>query len=218
MTITAEDQSLTIHDIKKKIAKIEGISPSCQALIFSGKSLKDTSTLFESQIQNESILHLYFKNKGEVFILPYIKRKLVGKISKSPHYFKKLRVGVNFKADCIYCGESSLINIGFNKQKNEFFDIQKLSNQQVCPFCENNFLSKNIKNVYFVRCAWKIFSQMNKGFQSEICVGYADEKVDFVYLSEGEKDLGMYSFFYIRVEKWVDAYTYYRVKLFNDFL
>ncbi|XP_074281079.1 ubiquitin-ribosomal protein eL40 fusion protein-like [Silene latifolia] len=58
-TITLDVESTdTIEDVGKKIQKSEGIPSNQNCLIFDGKRLKNSHTLANCGIQNESILHL----------------------------------------------------------------------------------------------------------------------------------------------------------------
>ena len=48
----------TVKNIKEKIETKEGIPYHKQCLIFAGKELQDTLTLFDYNIHNKSTLHL----------------------------------------------------------------------------------------------------------------------------------------------------------------
>ena len=55
----------TIEDIKVKIREKEGIPPSQQRLIYSGRQLADELTLSDYNVENDSTFHLVLKLRGE---------------------------------------------------------------------------------------------------------------------------------------------------------
>jgi ubiquitin len=54
----------TIERLKQKIQEREGIPPSEQRLIFSGKQLEDNKTIQDYNIQKDTTIHLVLRLRG----------------------------------------------------------------------------------------------------------------------------------------------------------
>lgn len=58
---------MTVENLKEQIAEIEGIYPSQQRLIFSGKQLEDNKLMSDYKIKRESTVHLVLRLKGGMY-------------------------------------------------------------------------------------------------------------------------------------------------------
>jgi len=63
ITLRIEGSDL-VEDVKGQIEAKEGICPDNQHLIYAGKKLEDGRTVEQSNIQNESTLHLVLRSRG----------------------------------------------------------------------------------------------------------------------------------------------------------
>ncbi|XP_074284468.1 ubiquitin-ribosomal protein eL40 fusion protein-like [Silene latifolia] len=78
----------TIEDVGKKIQKSEGIPSNQNCLIFDGKRLKNSHTLANCGIQNESILHLEWEREGYAWY--YSAHRKVRALALKFHLDKKI--------------------------------------------------------------------------------------------------------------------------------
>ncbi len=61
-TLTLDMQPTdTIHDLKARIADKEGIPSDQQRLVYSGKELENSRTLYDYNIQNDATVHLVLR-------------------------------------------------------------------------------------------------------------------------------------------------------------
>lgn len=85
-----------IEAVKGKIHEKEGIPVEQQRLLFGGRILEDTSTLADSNVQNESTLHLVLRFRGGMFeissgkvddmALKMIAKRVLDRISETKTY------------------------------------------------------------------------------------------------------------------------------------
>lgn len=100
-------------------------------LFYHGKLLREEGTLSELRIVNHSTIYLEYYALGGGwfhFCLPDINQLKEKEFVKTAPVFRTVISGLNLDAYCDSCKEYVVIQIGYNKKKNEFFDIGRIGN------------------------------------------------------------------------------------------
>ncbi|KRX09947.1 hypothetical protein PPERSA_05339 [Pseudocohnilembus persalinus] len=190
----------TIEKCKKKIQNMVGIPYQKQRLIYAGVQLLDNETLCQQKIQNKSTLYLFQEIIGGGFSFYDIEKVEEYKCGKYKEEYKHLCIidGLNFQAYCQVCNCDVVIQLGFKKQKEQFFDIGRIKGKQCCPKCKKNIKAFNVKNLIFSNCFWKYEAML---FDSTKKIGYGKQydNGNYATLSDKDEDIRSYEYLLIKV-------------------
>ena len=141
----------TIENIKKKIQEKEGYKPDQQRLIFWEKQLEDNKTLYEYNIQNQSVLYLVLrlrevKNMIQIFIRLMDRKELTLNVYPSDtieNVKKKIQDKEGFKPD-----QQRLIFDGKKLEDNKTLSEYGIQNQSVLNLIHRLREDKNMIQIF----------------------------------------------------------------------
>ena len=196
----------TILEVKEQAKKTIGINPEEIELIYGGQQFQNSYTLDELEIQNESTLQMIrrtYGGEGFSFQFQNIKKAREEEFCKEGHDFRVVNPGLNFLVYCDSCKEIVVIQIGFNKNEKEYFDIGSIRNHMKCPIyqCKSKINPKGLKNIELLKSVWKYEYQLidEDKAQSGLCFNPDNSK--YITFDESNENKLDYEYLFLRVIK-----------------
>ena len=173
-TLTGKHYELNVNpsdrivDVKNQYARIAGVSPCQQRLIFAGTQLEDENTLQDYRIQKDSTIHMVLRLKGGKPVI-YL-------------YPEKDNLDVNVKVDMKKeDGEITSIYPVINKTDNKTWIVKANRNGEI--------LYNGRKHYYlFWECLFNKSFEINEGFviEGNKCYDFFEKKLQYLGLKENE--------------------------------
>ena len=153
--------SMTVRELKQKIQNKTGYLIAQQDLFFQGKLLSDDLTMEICDIRSEAIVNFRPKitggDPGFWFRFLDISKVIENELATTAPEYRTIIPGLNFLLECSSCKEYVAIQIGYNKNENDFFEIGNIINFLKCSNskCKAKISSEGFKNFVFSKSVWK---------------------------------------------------------------